>query len=403
MENTDQCLTEMPEKCMNAKDNIIFITPGSNHVELNTITESPAYVIKRVTGFKDTLGFLRGNENNFIVVHNKELNGKVPMEFLEDVKKAGAKVFALIDPSVSSKRFEELRHCGVDDFVASPLNIGELHHRIDLHKRMAIKRETISFLKKGLEGYEDERPDKLLDMYNDLQMAYKEMDLRKRELESLDKAKSDFIQMVSHEIRTPLNAILGFSELLKLKLPQEYNQYMNSLGQAAIRLQEFSNKAILVSQLKTNKYKIHKEPVSILYIVNSILEKYRDKIAMKNLTIRNNIAHRLIHTDFKLCEKALANTLENALRYAPENSNVYLEELYKNEKFTIMVIDEGPGFSDEVFSNIFGLFVHGEKYVDKNVGMGLYMVKLIMNYISGSVKVANNKDGGALVKLVFPT
>ena len=117
--------------------------------------------------------------------------------------------------------------------------------------------------------------------------------------------------------------------------------------------------------------------------------------------IRNSVSHRIINSDFGLCEKSFQHIIDNAIRYAPEGSTVFIEELFTNEKLTIMIIDQGPGFSDAVFSNLFGLFAHGENYVDKNVGLGLYMVKLIMNYLGGSVKVANNKEGGALVKLIF--
>lgn len=387
---------------MNKKNNIFIVSSDSFTKDLNAVSENNDFIIKRSPSLKETIPLLNGTNRSFIIVHLKDLASTVTAKQIKLIKNNGGILFLIRSKHCESQKLQTYINLGIDDFLSSPLCIEELKHRIELQIKVCNNKESINFLKKGIANLEENNTQKLLDMYNDLQGAYKEMDFRKRELETLDKAKSDFIRIVTHEIRSPLNAILGFSQLLKTNLPKEYNQYIESLSKAAQRLQEFSNKAILISQLKTNKYNLNLEPISITYILNSIIERYSGLLKDKNICIRNAVQHKIIETDFKLCERALSYPLENAIRYSPENSNIYIEEFFNNGRLTIMFIDEGPGFSEEMFSNIFGLFAHGEKYIDKNIGLGLYMVKLIMNFLEGSVKVSNNKEGGALVKLTFP-
>ena len=380
----------------------ILVFDNSVRNEISAVLkEIPGYLIKYSSNLNDLDTNLVNTDFNFIIADYSTVHTNKDVSWIKKAKEKDCVVFIVKDAECKDEYCNFLLNEGIDDFLQYPLCETILNQRIAIHNRLQSKKFTINNLKKGLENLEEENSNKLIKMYNDLQLAYKELELRKKELESLDKAKSDFIKIVSHEIRTPLSGIIGFSQLLESKLPGEYNNYIGSLNQSALRLQEFSNKAILISKLKTSSYKINHEPISVLYIINSIIEKYDTLIKQKKLTIRNSVSHRIVNSDFGLCEKTFQHIMDNAIRFAPEGSTIFVEELYTNGRLTIMFIDQGPGFSEAVFNNIFGLFAHGENYIDKNVGLGLYMVKLIMNYLGGSVKVANNIEGGALVKLIF--
>jgi len=394
---------EIKSDRMKKQHKIVIIEDAEHHNEIfRILNDIPGYETTCFSDFDTSIVNIEVIKPDFVIV-DIELRSKDQFNvWIRKVKKTRAVIFIIKDIHTSSQLCKELFQAGIDDFLNRPVCQIELNQRIIVHTRLNSKRAIIGNLKKGIEDLKEENSSKLLKMFDELQVAYKEMELRKKELESVDKAKSDFIKIVSHEIRTPLSGIIGFSQLLESKLPKEFNNYLNSLNQSALRLQDFSNKAILISKLKTNSYKINHENVSALHVIHNILEKYESIIKHKKLNVRNNITHRLIETDFLLFEKALNQVIDNAIRYAPEKSDVLIEELYANKKFTVMVIDQGPGFSEEVFNNIFGLFVHGDKYIDKNVGLGLYMAKLIMNYLDGGVKVANNKDRGALVKVILP-
>ncbi len=68
----------------------------------------------------------------------------------------------------------------------------------------------------------------------------------------------------------------------------------------------------------------------------------------------------------------------------------------------IQILDNGPGFPDKILNNKIKMFNPGEKHVNKNTGLNLYLSKIILEYHGGKLKLDNHKEGGAIVKLFFP-
>jgi two-component system, sensor histidine kinase and response regulator len=99
-----------------------------------------------------------------------------------------------------------------------------------------------------------------------------------QELEKLDIAKSDFLNLISHEINTPLNGILGFGQVLKSKLSStEYFDYIEYLMESANRLHQFAQDSLEITKMRTSPEKYRKEKIDI----NRILEElilYHSKI-----------------------------------------------------------------------------------------------------------------------------
>ena len=102
---------------------------------------------------------------------------------------------------------------------------------------------------------------------------------------------------------------------------------------------------------------------------------------------------------FDIC---LINILENAINYSPEKEKIIISANDAKEFAIIEVNDSGPGFSKNAIDNLFKYFGLGENPVDQDFGLGLAMVKLIMDIHSGAIEVKNNETAGALLKLKFP-
>ncbi len=98
----------------------------------------------------------------------------------------------------------------------------------------------------------------------------------------------------------------------------------------------------------------------------------------------------------------LSKLFDNSIRYSPLGSRVTVRVSDQAGGIRLMVMDEGPGFSDEVLLRKFELFVTGDTHVDKNPGLSLPLVKFIIEAHDGKIDLYNNPSGGAVVDFSIP-
>lgn len=238
-----------------------------------------------------------------------------------------------------------------------------------------------------------------------LETANDELRIKNKQLYELDKAKSEFINIISHEIKTPLNGIIGLTRLLSSQIEaEEYKDFFDALRFSVDRLDEFSQNAIFLTQLETQTYKVTIHKHNLKEIVNSSLNSLHAKASEKRITIDlGDIQTKLVvNTDGILLQKCLTTILDNALRYSPEKSNVKIETTIDDNQFIICVKDQGPGFSPQAKERLFKYFGIGEVHYDQQVGLGLSLVNMGMQSLGGSTKVCNLPTSGAKVELCFP-
>lgn len=108
-----------------------------------------------------------------------------------------------------------------------------------------------------------------------------------------------------------------------------------------------------------------------------------------------------IFWDPKLLKTCFDSIIENAVKFSPENGNIFIRYYEEDSRITFEICDEGTGFSEHAFQRLFTMFMPGEPHVDQNTGLQLTLVKLIMDAQSGKLEVTNRKEGGACIKLIF--
>ncbi len=231
--------------------------------------------------------------------------------------------------------------------------------------------------------------------------AKKEIEKKNESLLELDKAKSDFLQIISHEIMTPLNGILGFTNILRNSVDSdELLLFVESLEESANRLHQFSNNAVMVTSLKLGRHKLSFNKAFIKPMLDSLILSFSEQTKKNNIKIQNDISTNscfLIDGDLMLiCFK---NIIANAIKYSPKNGTILITS---SSYDTIEIVDEGNGFSKRALHNLFELFSPGEKHIDQNEGMGLALSNLIVKAHSGEISVKNMETKGALVKVKLP-
>ncbi len=286
---------------------------------------------------------------------------------------------------------------GAKDFLSKPFDLNEVIIRI---KNLLDTR----YLHLQLENHNLKLQSKVKERTRELDIANKELKLKNEQLEVFDNAKSEFLSIISHEIRTPLNGIKGFTEILKSRIDSpQLLEYLHYLEISANRLYDFSIQALLITQLQTNKYAVEIEDINIFNLIEQAKITLKDKIDSKNIQVEyiKDAGLATVKADNILIEICFECLLDNAVKYSHKNTIVTVNAFIKNDSTIIEFIDNGSGFSALALKNLFHLFGVGDKHIDKNNGLNLALIKLIMDAHKGEISVRNNRKSGSTVRLKF--
>jgi len=323
-------------------------------------------------------------------INMPEMNGYEVCERLKaDVQLAHIPVIFLSALNETQDKVMGFQKGGVD-YITKPFQFEEVAVRIQTHLELKQSREKLQQVNEWLET----------------QVAIKTAELKKanEELLTLDAAKNAFLKLLSHEIRTPLNGIVGPVQLLRMaEGNEEISEYLEMLEQSVARLEKFSYKALLITQLKAKKYPFRPEAINVLELIRKQVSSLQEILTKKRIHIELEVPPGFeIRGDQNLVSKALEYALDNAVRYSPEGRKITVACFGQNHDNVCEVIDEGPGFTAEALPTIFQPFSMAEEHIDKNIGLSLYLVKLFMELHRGSIEVANISHKGATVRFRFP-
>jgi two-component system sensor histidine kinase/response regulator len=286
---------------------------------------------------------------------------------------------------------------GAQDYITKPFDSRELLVRVRTHLVLKDSLEKLESLNRSLE-------EKVVERTQQLKEANENLETLNLKLLDLDKAKSEFLNLISHEIRTPLNGILGPLELLKdtVNTP-DISDLVEILDMSVKRLEIFSLNALLITRLKTKPFSIRKGEIHLSNLIIEALNEEKDKLQSKNIQVKrkNNITKGLINGEAELIKKCICNILDNAIFFTPQNGIIEVNTFIEGQNIMCVINDNGPGFALEAINLVFELFAKGDACKDNCTGIGLPVAKMIMEAHGGSIIIENNSRGGASVKLQF--
>ncbi|MFD2564474.1 tetratricopeptide repeat protein [Aquimarina rubra] len=262
----------------------------------------------------------------------------------------------------------------------------------DTLKELKISKDKLSEVNKWLEDKVTERT--------------LELEIANKKLIGLDKAKSQFINIISHEIRTPLNGIIGGLSLLKdSKLSEEASSLIEILDLSASRLNDFSKKALDISLINVyNKDILKPEKVKVRDIIEKTVHKVTLEKNEKEVTFKTefNTDIDTIVVDSNYFGKSLFHIIHNAMKYSPNKGTVSVLVDDHDHNLVITVKDEGDGF-EKGFTITNNVTFSNKNHIDDNPGLGLYLANQIIEIHGGHMENGNNDDKGAFVKIYIPT
>ncbi len=220
----------------------------------------------------------------------------------------------------------------------------------------------------------------------------------------IEEAKKKFFSNVVHEIRTPLSMIQAPLKLLKTKITSPDDLQNIDLAERNIkRLNELVNQMLDISKIDSTKYKLNETFGDLEIFFDQLVNNYKKIAVEKNINILHNfsINNKVVFFDKDALEKITGNLLGNAVKYSPNHRqvgiDVFTEETEQGIQLTVSVWDTGVGISQKDQENIFNRFYRSEKTSSstKGVGIGLSLVKELVEIQNGSIKVKSKEGNGS--------
>jgi signal transduction histidine kinase len=232
----------------------------------------------------------------------------------------------------------------------------------------------------------------------------------KREL-TLSRLKSDFVANVSHELKTPLALIRLFAETLELgRVPGEgkAQQYYRVINKESQRLTQLINNILDFSRIEAGRKEYRLATADVGRIVSEVVDAYRFQIEQQGFALEVEVDDDLprVTADKEALAQALLNLVNNALKYTRDEKYLKLAVSRRGAgAIAISVTDRGIGVAKGEQDKIFEKFYRAEDslvHETKGSGLGLSLVKHIMEAHGGSVEVESAPGKGSTFTLVLP-
>lgn len=210
------------------------------------------------------------------------------------------------------------------------------------------------------------------------------------------KQKDDFISGFSHEIKTPMTAIIGYSDLLRLKNCNDDIRIpaLNYIYSESKRLEELSYK--LLSLMELSEDKIELKEVNI----KDVLEKICKKIVLENIELKLDLEESIVSADENLLEVVIRNLIQNAKKAEPKDNRIYVMGNRQQNKYIISIIDNGIGIPKEHIERVTEDFYMVDKSRSRKnggTGIGLSLCKKILELHNSKINIESKENVGTTV------
>ena len=231
----------------------------------------------------------------------------------------------------------------------------------------------------------------------------------RREME-LVRLKSDFVSNVSHELRTPLALIRMFAETLEMKrvkTEKKKIEYYRTILLETERLTRLVNNILNFSRMEADRRQYHFRLIELNAVVKNVLDIYEYQLRTMGFStvVQLKSTLPLINGDDEALAEALHNIVDNAIKYSNEEKSLKVETGTRGAEVFVEVQDRGIGIPAQYHGKIFEKFFRvsgGLVHTAKGSGLGLALVRHIVQAHGGTIEVESSPGKGSTFRIILP-
>lgn len=314
---------------------------------------------------------------------------------LKDLREFAAVPILFMTALSESENIERAFESGGTDYIAKPFRFKEIQARVEANLKIqnSLRQECMKEREAEIQGILAEI---------------------KQKQGEVDRLKTAFLANLSHEIRTPLSAITGFCELLT---EREFNtdtrkEYLGIIKDNADHLLQMVSDILDISMLESNQLVLLQEKVEVNNCLKNIYASCSDRLkGCRNsgiefrLKLPSDIGELYVETDKKRLCQLLSNLIDNAIKFTPKGLVEFGYQRKGNNQLQFFVYDSGIGISRQKQEVIFDAFRQVEDHYTREyggTGMGLTIVKKVLELMGGSIQLDSEKEKGTRIELLIP-
>ena len=231
---------------------------------------------------------------------------------------------------------------------------------------------------------------------------------QREQLRNKDTARANWIAGVSHDIRTPLSMIMGYASQLKTSsnLSEEMAKKLSVILKQSERIKNLINDLNLASKLEYNMQPFEKKKENAVAVVRQVIVDFLNMDIDEKFPIewktKSEFVSCFVNIDKNLIKRALANLIQNSINHNENGCTIYVSVKEDEKNCIICVEDNGIGVSDEELeklNNTPHYMVCDKNTTEQQHGLGLLIVKQIMDVHNGQVEIKHSEYGGFKVVL----
>jgi signal transduction histidine kinase len=235
----------------------------------------------------------------------------------------------------------------------------------------------------------------------------------KEAADTANQTKSEFLANMSHELRTPLNAIMGFSEVIKdemfgpVGLPQ-YVEYSRDIYNSGSHLLEIINDILDLSKVEAGKFELCEEEMCLDEIAFAVFNLVKGRAAERNIEV-NVLVPRdlpLLYADKRAVKQMMLNLTSNAVKFTGEGGQITIAARIDDAgMLAVSIRDNGIGIAEEDLQKVLSPFGQVDSPLARDhqgTGLGLPLVKAMVELHGGALNIDSAPDAGATATLLLP-
>ncbi len=246
-----------------------------------------------------------------------------------------------------------------------------------------------------------------IERFDEVYQLAQDFNLMAKQLQQYEYLRKDFISNVSHEIKTPLAIIKGYSDLLcdpeADSDAQAYREYAAIISRESTRLLNLTTNMMQISRLDNQKIPSASNTFRLDEQLRQVILLLEPQWTTAQIHIEPQLQECIYTGNEDLLQQVWVNLLDNAIKFSPQGAaiNVQLEDMETQVAITIQ--DYGLGMQAETQSRIFEQFYQGEtSHTKEGCGLGLPIVKRIVQLHHGSIEVTSMLHQGTTVRVCLP-
>jgi signal transduction histidine kinase len=229
--------------------------------------------------------------------------------------------------------------------------------------------------------------------------------------EAASKVKSEFLANMSHELRTPLNAVLGFSEMMLHQtlgpLSERYQEYAKLINDSGGHLLSLVSDILDLAKIEAGRFQGDFREIDLKACVEDCVPLVVPRAQEHGITIATQLppAGVTVVADARACKQILINLLSNAVKFSRPQGTITVLLKQAGESVLLSVRDEGVGIPAEVLERIgqpFEQASNNPMLAREGTGLGLSLVKALVNEHGGTMTVDSREDVGTTVSVTLP-